>query len=1350
MDGEAIAWRKLLPAFIERCRTWSHKSNCEYTSQGKVPVDLRLGGSIICSCGEGTGFDAAEWKVPLWKDLLLFATRAAISPLFSVPYIESVARMVEDLQNGVFGMPDAGAANRLQLVDRCWGCGGAGKPDLLRCSKCKRASHTQQPKEYDLKSSLQSIDIHPVVMAHPLFWPSKTFFYPIGNTAAISLTQDLSPEQPADILLLGCGDPRNILFTLYADVVASKTPRKLDITCCDIEPAILARNILLFTLLENNENIDRVWDIFYHFKINDEASKLLTRQSEELYNNSSDIETWRGFTYGSFLKFVDARTLAEIRRHWRSYADFPNLPPARLSKLRQEQTRLSKSVLAENSANISPSRSAGMLWMEAAKHTISLFKCYWETGTTYTLDTEVKKAKNLNPTFVYSIPGEVFDPHYGTFPQGFHLTSAFAPIISGASYPNGEAAVVGVMKQQFKAWADAFRASRAAGAITIRFFAGEAVAFCRALDVFGATGRTATGVYVSTWRAYQINFGGTSQPAAPTSFDVIDTSNLTDHLGLLNLLLVTRPILKNNPASQAVLYTETLLPAGEDATKSFLDRICATVPTISSLLGIAPRAYVSAFTTHSNTHELLHPEHVNQYHERVAWVDPSGGDRDASRANLAVYFDAEDLAHVIFGFYDKMFASEQVMAAMFAKPSLAKLKSMTEVHYHRETVAALLQLVKRRIHLKSGGWDLVANQFLEIIQGDRSRLVGMNNYQDLCLQLHLYGVYTAGPLEPNWRTMFGAKPTPKIFRTWPSVPPMLCVVLTVPRKKLQVLFEDKAKTGTPTLLCNLTAQGIHSNAYSAINTVWGKCVTAPGSNRVVLEEDPDGINGTSDLVVSLWVASMILEFEDTFVALAIKSTPQSTMLFVAKLGMELAIFSARLDDKKHVHLLPYRPSLVSEEPMTADTAVTRFPDPTSAQGSIPVTGGVRPGSGPRSVVSFTVHIDIDAPVEREALLGGAEVTAAQTSPCTMQLSFSGHHHTVPYPYPVIGSRHKLRIARKSHYVEIVVPASEPLDLGGYHLDHAPILRANAYTPWNVHHIRADLMPMLDLKVPKKIDWLDSHAALQLSDRERDIRNGDDVIKASAANVLVNVKDSIHALMMHCSGVQGKKTRAIGLCEPDQGGIYAILLVGGLRLDLASFTAIIDGALIPLSNDRMPALMSSIQKLQNASPVVQIVTRGHEAVAWKKLLPAYVERCRTWTHKANCEYAAQDKIPVSVKLDENPICTCGEGIGFDDPEWNVPSWKGLMPFATRVAVSPLFSVSYIETVAGMAKTLLSGASGASSRGAATGKKPSDACWLCGGPGKPNLSACSKCKKARYCSATCQRQDWPVHKKDCNKP
>ena len=59
-------------------------------------------------------------------------------------------------------------------------------------------------------------------MLHPTFVTIISFFYPLGNTPAVCLTQDLSREQKANVLLLGCGDVRSILFTSYADKEASQ------------------------------------------------------------------------------------------------------------------------------------------------------------------------------------------------------------------------------------------------------------------------------------------------------------------------------------------------------------------------------------------------------------------------------------------------------------------------------------------------------------------------------------------------------------------------------------------------------------------------------------------------------------------------------------------------------------------------------------------------------------------------------------------------------------------------------------------------------------------------------------------------------------------------------------------------------------------------------------------------------------------------------------------------------------------------------------------------------------------------------------------------------------------------
>lgn len=42
-------------------------------------------------------------------------------------------------------------------------------------------------------------------------------FYAIGNTPAVGLARSVPHGVDADILLLGCGDVRHILYTAYAE-----------------------------------------------------------------------------------------------------------------------------------------------------------------------------------------------------------------------------------------------------------------------------------------------------------------------------------------------------------------------------------------------------------------------------------------------------------------------------------------------------------------------------------------------------------------------------------------------------------------------------------------------------------------------------------------------------------------------------------------------------------------------------------------------------------------------------------------------------------------------------------------------------------------------------------------------------------------------------------------------------------------------------------------------------------------------------------------------------------------------------------------------------------------------------
>jgi Domain of unknown function (DUF4470) len=87
-----------------------------------------------------------------------------------------------------------------------------------------------------------------------------TFFYPLGNTPAVSLTQSIPLEAQADVLLLGSGDLRHVLFTVHTDrefrsshdqsaTFAHMTDRPLDITCCDVERAVIGASIFCLKLL---------------------------------------------------------------------------------------------------------------------------------------------------------------------------------------------------------------------------------------------------------------------------------------------------------------------------------------------------------------------------------------------------------------------------------------------------------------------------------------------------------------------------------------------------------------------------------------------------------------------------------------------------------------------------------------------------------------------------------------------------------------------------------------------------------------------------------------------------------------------------------------------------------------------------------------------------------------------------------------------------------------------------------------------------------------------------------------------------------------------------------------------
>lgn len=298
----------------------------------------------------------------------------------------------------------------------------------------------------------------------------------------------------------------------------------------------------------------------------------------------------------------------------------------------------------------------------------------------------------------------------------------------------------------------------------------------------------------------------------------------------------------------------------------------------------------------------------------------------------------------------------------------------------------------------------------------------------------------------------------------------------------------------------------------------------------------------------------------------------------------------------------------------------------------------------------------------------------------------------------------------------------------------PIIRnGETVFPWSVHRVNPSTLPVLRVSTAKDLSkWLGLHIGTTMSNREQKLR------KKHKHDALMYAKDTIHMIFGYSAGLQdgGKPRRTFQLVDEKKKNSDTIFFIDKLRLDGASHTVVCDGYVFAGT----PAWVDSIigtpmekafGRLMNNTDMVRVPIFAGEMQGWKQLIPSFVERCRTWTHNTNCEYKVEgNTIPLSEEMIEVPICSCGHGKEVDGM-LDVPLWKPFAPFVTRIAISPLFAVSYLESVG--------------RRGSGLARK----CEVCRSKGKGDggLKTCSGCKKVRYCSDECQKKDWKAHKPKC---
>ncbi|KAI1161159.1 hypothetical protein F5B18DRAFT_674905 [Nemania serpens] len=1216
-------------------------------------------------------------------------------------------------------------------------------------------------------------------MLTPAIINVQSFFYPIGNTPAISLTQSIPPGDPASILLLGCGDVRNILFTVHND------SRKLDITCCDNQKAVIARNALILSLIADNNdgrNDNSLWNIYYHMYLDQQSLDLLRSQSKKLHELSSTMETWSQGKYGRCLSFCDSATLADARKMWAFYS--VERKGAESSRFKSHLQSVINKAKAKNrsTGSLSGFRSASPAYIGCLQDISALSQHYWKYGTTE-LKADIRSAStHPNPAILTVRDGAVI--HYGTDPLlGFHLTAVDAPLDSTDAAINRlprREKYAALARTEFREWMASYREQFHKNNVKVRFFIGDAVSFAHTLQHKRVTSeitahwhRDRYGVRPLVLDGHDYAPGG----QAPVEFDVIDTSNLCDHLGSLTLLTAISPLLRDKMS--AVLYTEVLAKNHKSHREALDQVLCGHVPALSTLLGLFPVEYWTNTSPISIGDELMldtltagvsekqKPSHQGgQMFLRTSWKRALciNSTTIPSPQTNPIRFDPKLLAKTLYGVYVRMFLDED-MTQRSLNLNLEAFEKSALVWYQRASFASFLRLVQTRV---TCDWDAVMESTMDLIESRPNAPMGMNYYQELNVYLHMLGVFSTSVLK-NWdKRDDDPSSTPYLshmkpadgkwgdLRDWKNIPPVVCVTLKIPRKKLEV-FTNMAlnKLGTPPVHCLLQGSDRRwgpngwQNIIPACQLSFGKISTLgkpyDDSYEISVQEDDAGWSGNSPLIASFFAPTFPLfqEPRDVLVALGLHSSPGTVFAFIPKLGITMNVYDTTLDNSDAVYVTRFAPNQPGF-PIVTGFARTSPASRIGTGAKFSLSAGVDTKTG--DITSLAARLDIVSSDLKQALTSGCEVKKSIISPCEVAISL-GRNPPLGLCFPVFvkQSSQKVRIARTSSYIEVVAQVADCSEWMTYPEYMFPV-RSEPRRPVNCNmpYLNLQKSPVIQIAQHSRLRWLVPHVSLAMSARERALRDKADLSRSAGEQARLDFKDSIFSILIQFTGLQGTKSQVFCLNNVANGGVHVLILANALRMDLANRAVVLDCAVLPLYDALMPSIMDSLATLQKPT-VVHVKVNDAELRLWRYTLPAYVERCRDWAHRDGCEYAISGSIPLSTDNGKRVLCTCG--VGKFPPNFirNVPGWSVLSKYAVRAAISPAFWAPFADDIYSPDMSNLG------EKIAGVGKTPIDGrCASCGKNKQADGSAlmnCARCRKVKYCSRECQRKDWKAHKSAC---
>ncbi|KAF2092448.1 hypothetical protein NA57DRAFT_62455 [Rhizodiscina lignyota] len=1010
-----------------------------------------------------------------------------------------------------------------------------------------------------------------------------TCFYPIGNTPATCLTRELAPEDPATILLLGCGDARNILFTAYMD----------DGTGTDYCREIAtARNILLFTLLLddfNGSNHQAIWDVWYHFYLDQETLRLLSDHARKLLDIASSLESWHSSKYGQKLRFCDSKTFAKVKMLWESHC---------ILDLDGEARRSFNKTLE---ANIQSARNFRAAQLQT--------KGVFTTGLRSGAPAEEKSA-NL-------------------YRDNYHL-------------------------------------------VPLELNSDDYLGSCK----------------------------------APTSFNVIDTSNLGDHLGTLNILIAASPVLKCTPS--ASIFTECLVNVQREETHmQYADSLLyGDFTTMSILLDLFPVEYWTNISSTSTSDEITMDitrrlggsgKHDSEMDLRLTWkrtslLDLLGGPMYDRRLHV----EAEACASLLHQVYLKMFQHEDPKF-LYSRMNMTALTSDSAPQHHRASFVSLLAVVRSRLVVD---WNKTMETLIQLIENEPTLMVGANYLQELYLYLHLFGIYSIETFTRSPRDVFRRNIDSRGLGGWENMPAVVCITLNVPRTSLERLTsKNAADIGTPHPRCSVQSS----------------------------PESP----------VGRWQNLFAVEPLTAIVALGVVSSPSSVFKLREDLGLNMNIFETTLGDEKNVYITACRSNLQGPARIHGlEENAQKHDILSNPEAMTTTTATIERAKGCFS--SLTVRAGLLSEPLKKALADGSAVETIQTFPSRFAEVLEKHNIRLllEFPAPVLATKAKTRVARKSSYVEVEAPIdsdswkTSPLFISPF------FLKGQSKAIWNMPRLNLDRLPIISIQNPTGLSWLNAHITGMWSLRERNIR--EESLRASnlISDVRIGFKDTLHSMFMQFTGMGRGYSQVFGLNSRTTAGagVHMVISVSSVRLDVTNLTVVLDSLVLPLRPATGTARFAKfLDSLLSVLSLLNVEDR--ELEFWEDILPLYAERCRNWQHGSSYEYSIRlDKEQLEEDGFRNmPVCSCGWG---KFPDGLIP---GLPPqvakLAFRAAISPLFSFPCVDPpfVPPIPSFSLEDMEAMNSSNASSEQK---CCGVCGKDKTANggsLLKCSACRTVKYCSS-----------------